>query len=357
MGTLNLAPELAYAADKLMSELLVVRSGEEVLITADTATDEGVVAAVMSAAKRSGARPTVLVIPRLPLQGLLADPFVPEPVGHAAGACDAWMDLTWPYLAGSTASDHALAPGRVRYALGGDLGRESFVRLFARDDLQQVHALCDAFAELLVPGTPCRFTNDQGGDVEFRLGEADPAPMRATQPGMFFMPGSVVLAPDESTVKGLIPLDAVFHEHYTRPRSTIMLEVDGKIQRVTGGDEDGLILERALRRAAGGSDLGHIIHFTCGVHPGARYTGDSFIEDSRVFGYNAIGMGRPFWAEGGGENHPDGVMVRTSLWVDGEQIVRDGTIVAPAALADAAAALSSGSPAAANAERPLSSAA
>jgi hypothetical protein len=98
-----------------------------------------------------------------------------------------------------------------------------------------------------------------------------------------------------------------------------------------------MALERALLKASGGSGFGQIIHFTCGVHPRARYTGGSFIEDSRVFGYSAIGMGRPFWAQGGGENHPDGIMARTCLWIDGELVVRDGVIVGPPYLAKRAA--------------------
>ena len=88
------------------------------------------------------------------------------------------------------------------------------------------------------------------------------------------------------------------------------------------------MLERSLRRASG-EGLGYIIHFTCGIHPAARYTGTCFLEDQRVLGYNAVGLGLPFWMPGGGENHPDAVLSKQSLWLDGEQIVKDGIIVGP----------------------------
>ena len=56
-------------------------------------------------------------------------------------------------------------------------------------------------------------------------------------------------------------------------------------------------------------------------------------------GYNAIGLGLPFWVPGGGENHPDCVISMQSLWIEGRQILSDGVIVAPTHLAEMAQAL------------------
>jgi hypothetical protein len=107
---------------------------------------------------------------------------------------------------------------------------------------------------------------------------------------------------------------------------------------VTGGGTELKVIERALRRAGRGS-YGNIVHFTCGYHPAARFTGTSFIEDQRVMGCNAVGLGLPPWMEGGGETHPDCVMKQQSFWIDGQQIVDGGAIIAPPALAQAARAL------------------
>jgi hypothetical protein len=81
------------------------------------------------------------------------------------------------------------------------------------------------------------------------------------------------------------------------------------------------------------------VHFTCGYHPAARFTGTSFIEDQRVIGCNAVGLGLPQWIDGGGENHPDCVMKEQSFWIDGKQIIDDGDIVGPPILADAVSRL------------------
>ncbi len=79
-----------------------------------------------------------------------------------------------------------------------------------------------------------------------------------------------------------------------------------------------------------------MVHFSCGLHPGARFTGKSFIEDQRITGYNAIGLGLPPWMPGGGENHPDAVMSLQSISIADQHIVKDGTIVSPPALVELA---------------------
>ena len=66
-----------------------------------------------------------------------------------------------------------------------------------------------------------------------------------------------------------------------------------------------------------------------GFHPAARFTGTCFLEDIRARGNNAIGLGIPWWEPGGGENHPDGVVLMHSLWIDDTQLVRDGVLVGP----------------------------
>ncbi|MCJ9712029.1 hypothetical protein LWS69_23645, partial [Bordetella hinzii] len=67
-------------------------------------------------------------------------------------------------------------------------------------------------------------------------------------------------------------------------------------------------------------------------HPAACFTGTNFIEDIRLPGTNAIGMGLPWWEPGGGENHPDGVVFDQTLSVDAEVLVKDGRFQGPAAL-------------------------
>lgn len=333
----NLGPELAHAAEVMTREVLLIKPGETVLITADTASDMNTVDAIQNAAHRLDAKVAVLISPQLPLHGGFAEPYITEPVRSAIKSCDVWIELNWPYMAGSQAYDEALEGGRVRYYLSVGLTGEALVRLFGKSDLDTVFAVTDAFHAQLEKGKQCRMTNSLGSDVTFTIG--DPITIglcRAEGVGCFGLPGAVAIMPQEESVRGVIKLDAIFHEYYALTQSEpITLTVDGKIREVSGGSSEVRVLDRALRRAGGG-EYGYVIHFTCGIHPAARFTGNCFVEDQRVMGNNAIGLGLPFWVPGGGENHPDAVMAKQSIWLEGEQIVKDGLIVGPPSLAELA---------------------
>jgi hypothetical protein len=108
----------------------------------------------------------------------------------------------------------------------------------------------------------------------------------------------------------VIRCDAAFHEYYCAMREPLSLEIDGTVKRVSGGGPDQSLMERALLRA-GGNKYGYVVHFSCGLHPGARFTGTSFIEDQRVVGYE----------------------------IDHQMIVKDGRIIAPPQLVELARVL------------------
>ena len=333
-GTLNML-ELARAADILGRDYMAVRPKENVVITADTATDMFAVEAVLNCVQRIGAKGMVITIPQLPFQGTLADPYIPDTVSGAVKSCDVWIDLTFPYLAGSKMYDEAMKTGGLRYLLGGDMGSGGMIRLFGKVDLDRYFEVHHRFDEVLAAaeGKECRVTNGHGTDVRFTIGKSSPEPRRADQPGMYLVPGACGIPSVEESVCGVIVVDSAFHEYYTTMPEPLVLQVDGKIKELSGGGAERRVMERALRRAGGG-DYGYVIHFTHGIHPAAREAGMTFIESMRVTGTNSVGLGLPWWNPGGGENHPDAIMSMQSLWVAGEQIVNDGVFVSPADLAE-----------------------
>ena len=337
------AADVARAADVLVGDYMAVQPGESVLITADTATDADVVTAVMVAVARADARASVLTIPRLPFQGALADPFIPPVVAGAVGGCSVWIDLTFPYLAGSRVADAAIHDGHVRYLLGGDMKPAQLARLFGAVDLDAYYDVHRAFDEVTAAAIdrPIRITDTRGSDVTFTLAKPGFAkPRRADRAGLYFVPGACTMFPATDSVKGVLHVVAAFHEYYARFAEPATLVIDGRIRDVTGGGADGAVLRRALRRAAGG-EYGQVIHVTHGIHPSARMTGESFIEDMRAAGNDAVGLGIPFWLPGGGENHPDAIVTQQSIWIDGQKIVEDGAIVGPPHLEKLAGKLAS----------------
>lgn len=326
---------LAIAADLVVGDVMSVQRGEQMLITADTATDPAAIDALMNAGRVRGARVSLCQMAQLPFQGGLADPFVPEPVAAAVKACDVWLDMTFPYMAGSAAHHAAMETRRMRSLLLADLGASGIARLFGRVDLDRLFALQDALDLLFAQsvGKTCRVTAGGGTDFTFTIGKPATRKLRhVTEPGTYTPPGSAVIYPEAGSVRGRIVLEGAFHEYHTRLAEPIVLGVAGEIREVSGGGNERAPMERALRRAGGGK-YGSVIHLSHGFHPAARFTGGSFIEDIRARGNNAIGLGIPWWEEGGGENHPDGVVLMHSLWIGNLQVVRDGALVAPPEIA------------------------
>jgi leucyl aminopeptidase (aminopeptidase T) len=335
----EIGPKLSRAADVLARDMMCIKAGESVLITTDTGGDMVAVQAIQDAAYRLGAKvATITIAPPVPFQGALADEYLPDHVKAATGACDVWIDLCMPYLAGSKAYDAAVHNNRTRYFLSADLGAEELVRLMGKVKLDDIFELGDAFAEFVSEhaGQECRMTDPVGTDVTFTLAKTEGLALKkATKPGGYFVPGTVLFIPELETVRGQVATKVFFHEYYTEVSDPMIITIDGKVQDVLGGGSENKVMRRSLKRAGNG-DFGYVVHFTCGIHPTARYTGKCFIEDQRVIGANAVGLGLPPWVEGGGENHPDLVVSNQSIWVDGKQYVKDGVILGPKRVRDLA---------------------
>jgi hypothetical protein len=325
MTTLLSSASCLRAANVLLRDHFGVQPGESVVLTADDRSDGELVRALADTAAAIGARPCVLSIPQLPFQGSLSDPYISLSVEAAVKESDVWLDLTFPYMAGSGAFDRAMEHKRSRYLLIGDTSAMGFARLYASvefDALFDLQLAADGFFRE-VEGTRCRVTSKAGTDFSFVMGRpATRKERRATNPGAQTIPGSAIFYPELDTVQGTIVLDAVFHEYYTALRDPLVLEVDGRIRSVSGGSA-ATAMDRALRRAGRG-EYGNVIHVTVGLNPGAVHSGRSFMEDIRVIGCNAIGLGLPWWLPGGGENHPDGVVMNQTLQVGDRTIVSDG---------------------------------
>jgi leucyl aminopeptidase (aminopeptidase T) len=327
---------LIRAARTLIEGHFDVQSGEGVLISADTRTEPALIEAIADAVIHARGRPMAAIIPQLPFQGALADPYIPDTLAAAAARSDVWIDCCFPYLAGSTMHDAAMSAGRARYALLATAGASSFARLYGGVEFSSLMDYQMALVEYLdaKAGSVARLTCPSGTDLSFTLDAIKLKRERvARSPGMHTVPGAQSLYPVIPSVTGRVVLQAVFDEHYHLLRRPIRIEANGEIQGLDGAAaEDKPRLERALRRASGSDRYGSLIHFTVGFHPAARVTGKHFIEDIRALGTNAVGMGRPWWEEGGGENHPDGVVMDQSVWIDGELIVESGQWVGPSSL-------------------------
>ena len=343
--SIRTSPRRLRAAHHLVCDSFAVRSGEGVLITADTRTDPELLDALTAAVIGAGGQPVVAISPLLPYQGGLSDQFVPDTLRAAMAAADVWLDLCFPYHAGSSGHSAAIEAKRCRYGLIATSSADSFERLYGCVDFPALMDFNIALSEFVrdATGETARFTCPLGTDLTFVLDEMKLVrPRAATTPGIYTVPGTQSLYPTAGSVRGRIVIQALFDEYYRTLRLPITIQADGKItDLIGGGAEDRASFHRALVRAGGeGGGYGGFVHFTCGFHPGTMMTGQQFIEDIRVPGTNAIGMGLPWWEPGGGENHPDGIVCDQSLWIGDVQLMDKGIFTGPERLARLHAAMS-----------------
>ena len=86
-----LSYEVQRAAMKLVRDVMLVKPGESVVITADTSTDMRVVDAVMGAAYTIGADPVLI---KYPTTGkAFEEPFLP--IANAVAAADVWIEFAY----------------------------------------------------------------------------------------------------------------------------------------------------------------------------------------------------------------------------------------------------------------------
>src|SRR5580692_7940003 len=128
---------LQRAATVLVEDQMALSAGEDLLVTADMATDVAAIEAIMNAATLVGVRPMMAMIPKLPFQGKLADPYLPDALPAAMQSADVWIDLTYPFLAGSDAHDTAIKAKRARCLGAGGMDAAGMIRLYGGVDLDK----------------------------------------------------------------------------------------------------------------------------------------------------------------------------------------------------------------------------
>ena len=115
--------ELAKAARKLADEILEVKPGQTVAITADTMSDARVVQASAAAVFAAGGLPTILLYHTQPRPQM--EP--PAPVAAAVASADIWIEHAVSYVMYTRAWHKALDAG-VQYCELGGMDADGMVR-------------------------------------------------------------------------------------------------------------------------------------------------------------------------------------------------------------------------------------
>jgi leucyl aminopeptidase (aminopeptidase T) len=319
--------ELAGAARKLVEEAMPVHPGEQVVITADTSSDERVVWATAQAVYAVGATPTIIWYETLPTP--CQDP--PPPVALALTAADVWIEFAVTYILYSDAHREAIASG-CRYICLPGMDVDMMVRTIGQVNYPLLEKMAGALYELSHLAQEIHITSPAGTDL---VVQPDPdAPPTFTQMGAGEGGGYSQMLAGQSwfeeladTFHGTLVFDGALWPPaelglLTNPVSITINK--GRVERIDGGSE-----ARTFRRwlEGFGDPLMNLVDHACfGFNPGVTRLTGRILEDERLFGCMQFGIGR---TRMGAPSHTDGIVTSPSVWADEVQLEDEGTYVHP----------------------------
>jgi leucyl aminopeptidase (aminopeptidase T) len=322
--------ELGRAADILVGELLKLKPGETLVITADTESDMRAVEATARAAFSHGGKPMVIRIASPLGVGRAADPMLPlESLVGALKGADAWVEFNNQWLLYSTAHERAMRENpRLRHLCLVGMNVDMMIRCIGRIDYEALSRFLTRVAQLTEGSREMRVTTPAGCDVSFenppglrvrcRLGYAE-------TPGSHMMAGQIGWAPIYGSIDGRIVFDGSLVPPLGLLREPVTLVVErGEIIEVRGGKEAREF--EAWLESFDDPNMFKIAHICYGFNPGARLTGN-IVEDERVWGCTEWGIGS--YAGRPAASHSDGICLDSSVWLDGEQILDEGRCIHP----------------------------
>ncbi|KPV63480.1 MAG: Thermophilic metalloprotease (M29) [Candidatus Bathyarchaeota archaeon BA1] len=324
--------ELAKAADVLIKQLLCARSGENLLLYADTSTDPDIVNAVAAAGYTAGVIPTIIWYETRPE----VDMEPPKPVAAAMKNADVICEFAKMYIIHTNAYYEALKAGARHLCLTG-ITKEMMIRCIGRVDYPLIVELGDRLTELTCKASEVKITSPGGTNITFKNDPERPiihhrgVIKKAGERAM--LGGQISWAPIEETINGAIVFDGSLWppDEIGLLKSPIKLVIkNGRVVEVRG-EAEARILESWLSSFEHPS-MYNLAHVSYGFNPGARLTGN-ILEDERIFGCIEWGIGSQtdyFMGRAGrAPSHTDGIILNPSIQLDREPIEEEGKYVHP----------------------------
>ena len=334
MSKSYLSFEVTNAALKLVRDFMLVKEGENVVITADTSADFRVVEAVAGAACAVGANPVVV---HYPTSGKPFEEPI-RPVADAVEHADVWIELAYYCSMHTPCFQKALSNGARFTCLNGmdvimlvnTVGRVNYDVLieFGEYLTQKVQ---DANEVIVLDKNGTNLTAYNQGRRVKHSGQ------RATKKGYpVMLGGQVSWCPVEETINGTLIFDAALFP----PSSIGLLQNNveltleqGRVTKIKGGKE-AEIFEKWLASFQD-PNMYRLAHYSLGFNPGVIKPTGRIVEDERLYGCIEMGIGSQgaslmgaFWDAA---SHTDGIVSKPTVILDGKKLEEDGVYMDPEA--------------------------
>ncbi len=328
--------ETAKGALKMVRDVLLVKPGENVLITSDSSTDTRVVEAFANAVFCVDAVPTVINYPTA--KCAVMDP--PAPVAAAVQNCDVWVELTYQYVMHSASFRAAMDAG-VRYICLTGMDVEMLVNTVTNVDYDLMIELGEHFKALFEKADKIQVLSKNGTDlIGYHRGrKIRHSGQRATRKGYpIMLGGQTSWCPIEETIEGTLVFDGALWPpaEIGKLNNPVKLTLEkGVVTKIEGANEAAVLSDWLA--SYHDPSCYRLAHYSMGFNPGVTKTTGRIVEDERVFGCMEFGIGSQGAAitnETGGwpaPCHTDGILLRPTIILDDVVVEEDGVYIDPVA--------------------------
>lgn len=313
--------DLDRAVAAVVNDCLGVSAGEEVLVVANPATI-GLGERLRAQASRAGADAVLALMGERASHA--AEP--PGPVAAAMAKADVVLGPTVQSLS-HTAARKAATEAGVRIATLPGVTEDMLARVMSAD-MEGLRRKGDAIAQRLTAGSEARITCANGSNLRLglagRAGIPDAGDLTARGAFGNLPCGEGFIAPMEGTAEGTLVVDGTI-AGIGRVAAPSGLRVEGGHLAGASGPEGERLMELLT---AHGRDGTNVAELGIGTNEKAQLTGE-LLEDEKILGTCHVAFGASA-AIGGTVQvpvHLDCVVLRPTVAVDGEELVRDGELL------------------------------
>lgn len=321
-------------AKTCIENYLATKSGEEVMILAETEAEHDLVHAFAAAALNVGAEPTIVVMPPSFRE---VERFITKVARKALEAADIYICLTPTTI-------HSAHDARVAELMWGEKRFrclfvppmiEMIVQAIREHDYEQVYKTGRRVADFMTKAKRIHVTSPQGTDlhasvenIEYRV-----AGCLAREPGIIgcIPDGEAFGGPAEGTAEGVVvidgPIQGVCHSP-TGPNPPVRLTAKkGRWVKVEGGVE----ADKIKRMMDENENMDNVAEISFGVNPYVFPTGSLYAADKKRLGTMHVAMGQntmQIYPLGTVESpiHMDMVLQHPQAEVDGKIVLKDGKL-------------------------------
>ena len=334
MSNTYLSFEVTNAALKLVRDFMLVKEGENVVITADTSADFRVVEAVAGAAYSVGANPVII---HYPTSGKAFEEPI-RPVADAVEHADVWIELAYYCSMHTPCFKKALENG-ARFTCVNGMDVIMLVNTVGRVNYDVLIEFGEYLTDKVHRSNEVIVTDKNGTNlVGYNQGRGvKHSGQRATKKGYpVMLGGQVSWCPVEETINGKLIFDAALFPPDTLGllNSNVELTLEkGVVTKIEGG-KDAAIFEKWLSKF-NDPNMFRLAHYSIGFNPGVTKPTGRIVEDERLFGCIEMGIGSQGASLMGAcwdaASHTDGIVSKPTILLDGYKLEENGIYVDPEA--------------------------